>query len=202
MPSTRTRILTAALACFSERGVSATTIERIRRAAGVSVGSLYHHFVDRHELAAAVHRWLLEDYQQGFLDVLEAEAGAAQGIAAAVGYHLTWCAERPDAARYLLTEPVPTGARPGGAELAAANRAFLRRVLAWLRPHVGYGVVHPLDVELAYALWLGPSQEYCRLWLTGRAPAPGPVQAEALADAAVRCLVVGSADEVRTAPSS
>jgi AcrR family transcriptional regulator len=189
MTDTRARILDAALACFVQQGVAATTVEDIRTAAGVSIGSLYHHVGDRHRLAAAVHAWLLEDYQQGFLRVVEAEGDAAAGIAAAVCYHLDWCLERPDAATYLLTEHVPAADQPGGQPIADANRAFLRHVLAWLRPHVAYGVVRDLDVDLAYALWLGPAQERCRLWLAGRAERPAEQEVRILADAAVRCLL-------------
>ena len=44
-------ILNAALQCFSERGVDATTIHDIQRAAGCSIGSIYHHFGSREGVA-------------------------------------------------------------------------------------------------------------------------------------------------------
>lgn len=43
----RREILDAALACFVENGLVATTIEEIRLAAGASIGSLYHHFASK-----------------------------------------------------------------------------------------------------------------------------------------------------------
>lgn len=188
MTDTRTRILEAALACFVERGVAATTVDAVREASGASTGSLYHHFGDRQGLIAAVHGWLLGDYHDGFLAVLEEQDDPAAGVAEVVRFHVGWCTARPDAARFLLEEPGPTSTQLGGEEVAAANEAFFRRVLTWLRPHVQYGAVRRLEVATAYALWLGPSQERCRLWVRGRAPEPDETEIEVLADAAVRSL--------------
>lgn len=189
MTSTRTRILDAALASFVARGVAATTIEQVRAAAGVSIGSLYHHFGDRQGLVAALREALLRDYQAGFVATLEEEDEAAAGIAATVRYHVTWCTTHADAARFLLLE-APQGRRGGAAEagLEEANQAFFRRVLAWLRPHIRYGAVRRLDLDTAYALWLGPAQERCRLWLDGRSAPPDDAVVATLADAAVRSL--------------
>ncbi|WP_052669077.1 TetR/AcrR family transcriptional regulator [Nitriliruptor alkaliphilus] len=188
MTDTRTRILEAALACFVERGVAATTIDAVRAASGASTGSLYHHFGDRQGLIAAVHGWLLDDYHAGFLAVLDDQDDPVVGVAEVVRFHVGWCTARPDAARFLLEEPGPTSSQLGGEEVAAANAVFLRRVLAWLRPHVRYGAVRELDVATAYALWLGPAQERCRLWVRGRAAEPDEAEIEVLAEAAVRSL--------------
>ena len=42
--SRKDSILTAALACITDVGADATTIEMIRERSGASIGSLYHHF--------------------------------------------------------------------------------------------------------------------------------------------------------------
>src|SRR6266566_5134063 len=67
----RSRILEAALACFNERGFTATTIEEICQRSGASVGSVYHHFGGKEGLAAALYVEGLRGYQRGFRDVLE-----------------------------------------------------------------------------------------------------------------------------------
>src|SRR6266566_8365174 len=86
----RSRILEAALACFNERGFTATTIEEICQRSGASVGSVYHHFGGKEGLAAALYVEGLRDYQRGFRDVLERNPGAGEGIESLVRHHLRW----------------------------------------------------------------------------------------------------------------
>jgi AcrR family transcriptional regulator len=172
----RRRILDAAARRFAGAGVSATTLEEIRGDAHVSVGAVYHHFADKEGLAAAVWLDALGRYQRGFLDVLRAHPDARPGIAGAVRHHLAWVARHRDLAQILL------GARPAGA--VELNEPFFAEVRAWWRAHVHYGVLADIELDRAHALWLGPSHEYCRQWLAGRARRIPPAVAEALADAA------------------
>ncbi len=55
----RTAILDAALELFSHRGYGATSMRDIAGKAGVSTGSVYHHFADKE----AIFRALLEQFQ-------------------------------------------------------------------------------------------------------------------------------------------
>src|SRR5215475_5808955 len=60
-------ILMAALDCFTTRGVSATTLEDIRAKSGASIGSIYHHFRSKENLAATLYVEGLRDYHAGLL---------------------------------------------------------------------------------------------------------------------------------------
>jgi AcrR family transcriptional regulator len=51
---TRRSLVVAARELFGERGYAATSVEEIVRAAGVTKGALYHHFVDKDDLFRAV----------------------------------------------------------------------------------------------------------------------------------------------------
>lgn len=53
---TRTAILDAAEQMFCEQGVSAATLEKISRRAGVTRGALYWHFKDKIDLLRALHK--------------------------------------------------------------------------------------------------------------------------------------------------
>jgi hypothetical protein len=75
-----------------------------------------------------------------------------------------------------------------GDELAKHNREFFAAVLDWWHPHAERGVLRPLDVGLIYALWLGPAQEYCRLWLSGREVPVATTARSVLAEGAWRSL--------------
>jgi len=175
-PPARRRILDAAARRFAGAGVLATTLDEVRADAEVSVGAIYHHFADKGALADAVWRDALERYQRGFLEVLREHADARGGITGAVRFDLAWVARHRDLARILL------GARPAGA--AALNEPFLGEVRAWWRGHAHYGALADLDLDLAHALWLGPSHEYCRHWLAGRVRRIPTAAADTLAAAA------------------
>lgn len=56
--SSHTRILDAALRMFREQGYTATTVEDLCRAAGVTKGSFFHHFESKEAAAlAAIEHW-------------------------------------------------------------------------------------------------------------------------------------------------
>lgn len=177
-------ILDAALAAFLGRGYEATTVEDIRDRSGASVGSLYHHFGGKEEIAGAIFLEALADYQEGLLRSLERHPGAREGIAASVRYHLRWIVDHPEWSRFLFTMRGVEGVRSVEPKIAEMNRRVFERVAAWAAPHVRAGRLarHPEDVS--YALWLGPAQEFGRLWLAGRAATTPTRAAAALAEAA------------------
>src|SRR4051812_9904385 len=154
MPLARERILEAARHRFAADGVYAATLDDVRHDAGVSVGAVYHHFPDKQRLADAVWLDALERYQAAFLAVLAEQPGARDGIVGGVHEHLRWVAAHRDDAALLFS------ARPAAAR--EHNRAFFKAVRAWWRRNEP--TVRPFDLDLAHALWLGPSQEYCRHW--------------------------------------
>lgn len=51
---TRRAIMAAALRTFDCRGIAKTTLEQIAERAGVTRGAIYHHFVDKQALLAAI----------------------------------------------------------------------------------------------------------------------------------------------------
>src|SRR5215472_6078720 len=50
------RLLSAAMAAFTEHGADDTSLEEIARRAGVGIGTLYRHFPTRQALLEAVYR--------------------------------------------------------------------------------------------------------------------------------------------------
>lgn len=179
----RERILRAALELFGRDGVAATTLSALRTAGGVSVGSFYHHFAGKEEVAEALFVESLSMYHDAFLAELKAHAGAREAVSAVVALHVRWCREHPARARFMFTE------RPAGSEaLAARNRTFFREVRSWWRVQARHGALLDVDVVTASVLWLGPAQELCRLWLNGQGPEPGDGQVEVLSEAAWRSV--------------
>src|SRR3954466_9608430 len=188
MPTSRERILESARDAFVERGLIGASIGNVSAAASASVGSIYHHFDGKEELAGAVYVAALRDFQRTFADAVTTSADAETGITIGVRTVLRWCLrDDPEAARFLLTA---ADAERGAAadDLREINRAFFAEILGWWRPHARAGTLRDVDLDLAHAIWLGPSLEYCRLRLTGRTRV-APTRAEReLADAAWRAL--------------
>jgi AcrR family transcriptional regulator len=69
--ATRRAILDAARDLFASHGWTATTIDEVTRAAGVTKGALYHHFRDKTDLLRAVY----EDQEERSVERLLASAG-------------------------------------------------------------------------------------------------------------------------------
>lgn len=196
-PGTRDALLEAALRAFTERGYGSTTMSEVRRAAGASTGSLYHHFPTREHLAAAVWLDALGRFQDGFAAAVrrarpsaaaasgDGAAGARSvgeaGVKAGVRFHARWCREHPDHARLLLGEQDPAVRAVAAEAHRTQNAAFFGAVRAW---HAEQPDLRPLSFDLLSALWLGPSQELARHWLGGRAKPPSDATVRVLADAA------------------
>ncbi|NKY28047.1 TetR/AcrR family transcriptional regulator [Nocardia gamkensis] len=186
----RDRLLLAAERQFAEHGALDATLTQIRAAAGASVGALYHHFPDKADLYRQVWANALADYQEHFWAAVGESTDARAGVTEGVREHLRWVGENQHRATVL------TSARPPGVRESESNRRFLSDVTRWWRTHAGYGAVRDLPIDLVYALWLGPAQEYTRQWLGGEMRV-GPAEvAGELADAAWLAL---AADRTRAA---
>ncbi|MDN5751455.1 MAG: TetR/AcrR family transcriptional regulator [Pseudonocardia sp.] len=165
---TREAIVQAALRCVAGGDWEGTSLQTVRQRAGVSNGSLFHHFRTRQDLTAAVIAAALEEHQRVLLEELSADA--ASGVAGVVRRHLRWVHDNQAVARLLLSA-APDVLRSSMSEpVLEANRRFFEAVAEWLREH-GWQTRPELGVVLA--LWIGPAQEYSRQWLAAPGkPAP------------------------------
>jgi len=179
----RERVLRAALELFGRDGVAGTTLSALRAASGVSVGSFYHHFAGKEQVAEALFVECIAMYQDAFLAELKAHDNARGAVSGAVAFHVRWCKEHPDRARFMFTE------RPAAsAALDERNKAFYREVWSWWRVQARHGALIGVDGTTAFVLWLGPAQELCRMWLNGQSAEPSARQIEWLSEAAWRSL--------------
>lgn len=189
--SRREQILDAALAEFTAHGVAGASIEDIRRRSGASVGSIYHHFDGKDEIAVALSVEGLGSYQEGFLASL-ADAGSTHaGVQDAVRHHIEWIAEHQDLARFLLLARDPRAVARTQRRPRELNRRFFAGMQSWTAPRVRAGELRGLAPALLTALWIGPSQELARHWLAGRIQMSLTDAAPELAAAAWRSLKTG-----------
>jgi AcrR family transcriptional regulator len=72
---TRARLLDAAVQCLVEDGYAGTTMQRVQAAAGVSRGTLTHHFSSMHELLVAAIRHVATGQLAELQSLLRSDAG-------------------------------------------------------------------------------------------------------------------------------
>ena len=68
------RLLSAAMAAFTEQGADDASLEEIARRAGVGIGTLYRHFPTRGALLEAVYRDQVEALRSRADELLESDA--------------------------------------------------------------------------------------------------------------------------------
>ena len=190
----RDKILAAALDLFLEKGLGATTGGDIIERSGASVGSFYHHFDGKADVAAALYLETLDLYERRFLAELRKHESARDGIEGAVRQHLRWTERNPKQASYLIHCREPEVAELSEERAQQLNRVFFDELSKWLGRSVDKGEVRKLPSDIYYALWMGPANEFTRLWLLGSNRDPHRItRAEALlASAAWKALRVDS----------
>lgn len=183
-PARRREILEAALASFEERGYGASSIEDIRRRAGASVGSIYHHFGSKAGIASALYAEGLADFQDGLLAEMRRARSARGLVQRVVRFHLGWAAANPHWAEYLLKMRRVEAVAAIETRLREMNAAFLERALGLIGPYMDRGEIVRLSPDALLSLLFGPAQEFLRLWLDGRAQLEIRQARELLAEAA------------------
>jgi AcrR family transcriptional regulator len=164
----RGEILAAALACFTERGVDATTIADIRDRAGATTGSIYHFFDGKDALLGALYLEVLRGYQVSLLERLgraRSGRGAVRGI---VEYFLDWVGDHPDAARFLFEARRSPAVAAVEEEVRAGNRELFRGVRRQLE-RLGVAAARSLPPDLLLAILMGPAMAFAREHLSGQA---------------------------------
>lgn len=181
-------ILDAALACFNEAGIEATTVETIRARCGASIGSIYHHFGNKEGIVAELFICGMRDHAQSQTALLGRADSAEAGIKALVYAYVDWVVAHPELARFVFHARGAVAAGPRGVEHDQASRAHFARLFEWFEPHLRSGALRPLPPEIYPALIIGPAQEYCRAWLSGRAKTAPSEHRERFGDAAWRTV--------------
>jgi AcrR family transcriptional regulator len=184
----RRQILEAALDCFTTNGVEATTIGDIQARSGASVGSIYHHFGGKEELALALYVEGLRSYQDGFLRELRKHDDAESGIRAVVAYHLRWISEQRDRARFLLYMREAEFITTAEDAISAVNEPFVAAMKAWLGPHIEAGHIARMPADIYQPVLVGPLHHISRQWLAGRTTSSIAEAQDILAETAWKAL--------------
>lgn len=180
--STRQRALVAALALFDAQGVEATTIDQVRDAAGISVGSLYHHFGSREGLVIALYEDLLAQYRTAITAELVRHSAIRTLLDAFVTTHIGWAMQNPTAERFLSEHRHHRTLSDAEGQLQGDTADFIRPLLRRIKPAIEAGILKPLPPELLLSLVLGPVQTWLRMHRAGSSKLAPELAARKLSD--------------------
>jgi AcrR family transcriptional regulator len=190
MVSTTGDLVTAtALRLLGSQGYAQTSMEQVRREAGVSNGSLYHLYRDKAALAAQLYQRGMVESQDGILAAVRGAGTAEDGVRGAVVFQASWVDANDELARLVYSDLPDAVLAAAAPSLDKLSRSYVREVDRWLRGHVERGALIDQPFVILHALWLGPTQEFCRHWLRGRGRLRPRHVAVDLADGAWRALV-------------
>jgi AcrR family transcriptional regulator len=162
----RSKIIQAALSCFIENGYTETVIGDISKKSETSIGSLYHHFKSKEQLAKAVYIEGIKEYQDGFAEGLNKCSSAKDGISYIVKYHLRWISEYPDWSRFLLQ--YRQAIFMDEEELKLLNDSFNISIGEWFKTEIKSGKIQKYPPDVYLSILMGPCQEYSRIYLSDK----------------------------------
>ncbi|QKT03944.1 TetR/AcrR family transcriptional regulator [Ectothiorhodospiraceae bacterium 2226] len=147
-------VLTTALRLFTEHGYFNTSVHDIGRAAGVSIGSIYHHFKDKEGIAKALYDQLVARMGAA-LDAIEAEHTTTHDrCRAVVALLLDIATAEPQVMAYMLRAQHQEFISGGSPVCSSKPFAQMR---AMVRTGMARGEVREMEpVVAASALFGGP----------------------------------------------
>lgn len=181
--------ITAAKKLFSEQGYDAVSTAEIRLAAGMSNGSLFHHFGNKEGIAVAVFVSLVRTYQAEIAEKLAPTRQAAEGIEAFIRAHNLWIEGDPDGARILFNGHHPSWSDEALNKIRAENQGFGQTLLDWKNNLEDKERLEKWNLALILATLVGPTQVMCRAWLSGQSKVPPSDNVENLVKLAQKALL-------------
>lgn len=161
----RDLILDAALSCFDELGYEATGVQEIRARSGASIGSIYHHFAGKEQIAGELFVAGIASYQRALTEVEPVDA--QRWVRGLVRAQIRWCEREPRMARFLAARTGLHGTAPVDAALQELNRDFFGHLRSTMEPWQASGELMVLPLEIFAAVVTGPVLVFTRRWLAG-----------------------------------
>src|SRR5262245_32326893 len=100
-PGPRERILQAALELFVEQGYFNTNVPDISKRSRCSVGSIYHHFLNKEEIASQLYRDGIQQFRQALAAAIDTNATLDKTIRTLVVAFLGFAENHHLLSRYL-----------------------------------------------------------------------------------------------------
>lgn len=159
-------MLEAALQLFVEQGYFNTNVPDISRLSRCSVGSIYHHFLNKEEIADQLYNNGIEQFRRGLSEVIDPEADLASTIRTIVVTFLQFAESHLLLSRYLwqarhseflsakVRKPTVIGFDVLGRRLTKLVKNGIRR-----------GEIPPMNAEIFWTIVFGMPLSFVRDWL-------------------------------------
>jgi AcrR family transcriptional regulator len=181
-------VLDAAARMFLEHGYVGASMDQVRQAAGVSNGSLYHHFPTKAQLADALYVDTLHDFHASLLAAIVRDVDAEAGVKGLVRAHVGWVVKHPDRASLLhklKRDGYVTDASEG---INAANAQAFAALKAWVDRKTEAGQMRALPFHLWMAVVFAPAMSLTGRWVKEPRPSVAPKVRAALEHAAWKAV--------------
>lgn len=190
--SPRERILAAALKLFVEQGYFNTNVPDLSRESKCSVGSIYHNFTNKEEVATALYKEGMTLFRKALEQSLGQQAEISQIIKTVVRSFLEfsevnhqlskyiWLARHNEFMSGLIKHPTMVGFDRLGRILTRAIKKGIRE-----------GKLRPMKAHIIWSILFGVPLSYVRDWLDGFNPESPSKIAPELAEACWRALKAG-----------
>jgi AcrR family transcriptional regulator len=177
------------LGCFLESGYEQTTVARICERAGVSNGTLFHHFPTKEAIADTLYLEAIANFQEGLWRLLaERPRSLRKAVRGVIAHQIEWIEANVDRARFVYTRGTLDGDSPGAAQLTEMNRKLAASYREWLQPFIERQQVRPMSMLVLNAIVTGPTHALARRWLAGQITSPLHAYLDELADSASAAL--------------
>lgn len=183
-PGPRERILQAALELFVDQGYFNTNVPDISKKSRCSVGSIYHHFVNKEEIASRLYETGILRFREALSSSIDPDEDPEKTIRSIVISFLRFAEENHLLSRYLwlarhnefLSDNVRRPTTVGFDELG-------RRLTKVVKQGVRSGAIPPVKAEVFWSIVFGIPLSYVRDWLDGYTTGTPSSVAETLASA-------------------
>lgn len=187
--SPRERILAAALKLFVEQGYFNTNIPDLSRESKCSVGSIYHTFKNKEEIARELYREAMAAFRGALQEAIPDDAEVSIVIKKTVKSFLKFSEVNHQLSRYIWLcrhNEFMTGIirHPAMVGFDKLGRKLTRNIKRGIRS----GLVRPLKAHILWSILFGIPVGYVREWLDGYNTEPPGAVAEELAESCWRAL--------------
>jgi len=191
----RARIMAAARAKFLGRGFVGTSMEEIRVDAGVSNGSLFHHFPTKHHLVRELYLEAMRSYREQLAQLLREQQDRQAGdiVEAMVDAMISWVVNNRDLAFIFGSLRAETTIDGVEIDFYRVNAYVIGELRVFVDERIARGELMDIPFHVWLALVFGPVLQLSALWVK---PNPPRVTASARA-ALIRAARLAVAKEHR-----
>lgn len=163
-PSTRERILDAAMNIFSAKGFHDTKLDEIVSEASISKGSIYFHFPNKEKLFIALVDQFADVIERRAREAIDEEGRGILRVQAALEAVLETFSKYRVPAKLLLVQAVGLGAVFERKRMEVTDR-FALLIKTYLDEAVADGSVAPVNTHIVAHAWMGAIYSVVIQWV-------------------------------------